>query len=56
MQTEITTGVRDSADIQVLTGLFPGDTIITSGLLFLRPGIDVKLSNPKKGKSQPGKS
>jgi membrane fusion protein, multidrug efflux system len=41
---EITTGVRDSANVQVLTGLTPGDTLITSGLLFLRPGIDVKTS------------
>jgi membrane fusion protein (multidrug efflux system) len=44
---EITTGVRDSANVEVLTGLFPGDTLITSGLLFLRPGIDVKLSAAK---------
>ena len=41
---EITTGMRDSANVQVLTGLFPGDTLITSGLLFLRPGSDVRLS------------
>jgi membrane fusion protein (multidrug efflux system) len=44
---EITTGIRDSANVQVLTGLFPGDTLITSGLLFLRPGSDVKLSSTK---------
>lgn len=42
--TDITTGVRDSANIQVVTGLNAGDTVITSGLLFLRPGSDVKLS------------
>jgi membrane fusion protein (multidrug efflux system) len=41
---EITTGVRDSANVEVLAGLAPGDTLITSGLLFLRPGIDVKTS------------
>ena len=48
---DITTGVRDSANVQVLTGLFKGDTLITSGLLFLRPGSDVKLSStrPNKG-------
>jgi membrane fusion protein (multidrug efflux system) len=44
---EITTGVRDSANVQVLSGLFPGDTLITSGLLFLRPGSDVELSASK---------
>ena len=47
--TEITTGIRDSTNIQVLTGLLMGDTVITSGLLFLRPGSDVKISkiNPQ---------
>lgn len=42
--TEITTGVRDSTNIQVLTGLNKGDTVIISGLLFLKPGSDVKLT------------
>ena len=46
---EITTGVRDSANVQVLAGLVAGDTLITSGLLFLRPGIDVKISKIDKG-------
>ena len=41
---DITTGIRDSSNIQVLTGINAGDTILTTGLLFLRPGIDVKLS------------
>jgi membrane fusion protein (multidrug efflux system) len=40
---DITTGVRDSSNVQVLTGLNIGDTVITTGLLFLRPGADVKL-------------
>jgi membrane fusion protein (multidrug efflux system) len=47
-QTDITTGVRDSANVQVLTGLFPGDTVIISGLLFLRPDADVKASKTKR--------
>ena len=42
---DITTGIRDSANVQVLTGLNVGDTVITTGLLFLRPGADVKLKN-----------
>jgi membrane fusion protein (multidrug efflux system) len=42
---DITTGVRDSSMVQVLTGLNVGDTVITTGLLFLRPGADVKLKN-----------
>lgn len=42
--TDITTGMRDSSNIQVLTGLQPGDTVITTGLLFIRPGSEVKIS------------
>jgi membrane fusion protein (multidrug efflux system) len=41
--TNITTGVRDSSNVQVLTGINIGDTVITTGLLFLRPNGDVKL-------------
>jgi membrane fusion protein (multidrug efflux system) len=41
---EITTGVRDSDKIQVLTGLNLGDSVITTGLLFLKQGSDVKIS------------
>jgi membrane fusion protein (multidrug efflux system) len=44
ISTEITTGVRDSANIQVLTGLNKGDTVITSGLLFLKPNSDIKVA------------
>jgi membrane fusion protein, multidrug efflux system len=42
--TEITTGVRDANNIQVLTGLVLGDSVITTGLLFLKPGSEVKIS------------
>ncbi|MEP6645575.1 MAG: efflux RND transporter periplasmic adaptor subunit [Saprospiraceae bacterium] len=41
--TDIVTGVRDSTNIQVVTGIKQGDTVITSGILFLRPGIEVVL-------------
>jgi membrane fusion protein (multidrug efflux system) len=44
VSTEITTGVRDSTNIQVLTGINNGDTVITSGLLFLKPNSDIKVS------------
>ena len=44
MPVDITTGVRDSTNIQVLMGLNVGDTVITSGLLFLKPGGDVIIS------------
>ena len=43
-QAEITTGVRDSTNIQVMNGISKGDTVITTGLLYLRPDVDVKLT------------
>jgi membrane fusion protein (multidrug efflux system) len=49
---EITTGIRDSSNIQVLTGLKEGDSVITTGLLFLRPGADVKLKPSGKPNSK----
>jgi membrane fusion protein (multidrug efflux system) len=44
---DIETGVRDSTNIQIISGLKPGDTVITSAILFLRPGMDVKLAKPE---------
>ncbi len=44
MMKEVTTGVRDSTNIQVLTGIKAGDTVITSAVLFLRPGLAVELA------------
>ncbi|MBC7849377.1 MAG: efflux RND transporter periplasmic adaptor subunit [Chitinophagaceae bacterium] len=41
---DITTGIRDSANIQVISGLQNNDTVIITGLLFLRPNAEVKLS------------
>ncbi len=40
---DIITGARDSTNIQVLSGIDPGDTVITSAILFLRPGLEVNL-------------
>jgi membrane fusion protein (multidrug efflux system) len=42
--TNISTGVRDSSDVQVTDGLSAGDTLITTGLLFIRPESKVKLT------------
>ena len=43
MPVEITTGIRTAGEVQVLSGLQFGDTIITSGTLQLRMGLDVSL-------------
>ncbi len=40
---DIVTGMRDSANVQVLSGLKAGDTIITTGLMALKPGGKVEL-------------
>jgi membrane fusion protein (multidrug efflux system) len=44
MFTSVQTGIRDSAYIQILTGLKPGDTVITSGLMAIRPSSKVKIT------------
>ena len=43
----VKTGVRKEATIEVVTGLEPGDTLITTGLLFLKPDSPVKLLKVK---------
>ena len=40
----VKTGVREAAKIEVVTGLKPGDTIATTGILFIRPKGKVKFS------------
>jgi membrane fusion protein (multidrug efflux system) len=41
---DVTTGVRDSARIQITDGLKAGDTVVLTGLLSIRPGSKVKLT------------
>lgn len=43
----VITGIRDSSDVQIVSGINTGDTIITTGLMFLKPGAPVKLSKIK---------
>ncbi|MFN5931984.1 MAG: efflux transporter periplasmic adaptor subunit, partial [Sphingobacteriales bacterium] len=40
----VTTGIRDSSRVQIINGLKPGDTIITTGLLFVKAGSKIKFS------------
>ena len=39
--TDVTTGVRDSSNVQVLAGINAGDTIITTGLMSVKPNSKV---------------
>jgi membrane fusion protein, multidrug efflux system len=40
----IETGVRDSSYIQITKGLRKGDTVITTGLMAIRPNSKIKIS------------
>ncbi len=40
---EVETGMRDSVFIQITTGLKPGDTVVTSGLMAIRPNSKIKV-------------
>ena len=40
----VETGIRQASMIQVTSGLVPGDTVITSGVLQIRPGAEVSVS------------
>jgi membrane fusion protein (multidrug efflux system) len=40
----VSTGVRQASNIEVLDGITAGDTVVTTGLLFLKPGSDLKFS------------
>jgi membrane fusion protein (multidrug efflux system) len=42
---ELETGIRTEAVLQVLKGLSIGDTILTSGIMQLREGLDVEIGN-----------
>lgn len=39
----VQTGLRTPISVQVLSGLDQGDTVIVSGIVSLRPGVDVKI-------------
>lgn len=43
----VTTGIRDSAYVQVLSGINLGDTVLISGLMAVKPNSQVQLSNIK---------
>jgi len=43
--TIVETGLRDSAYVEILRGINVGDTVITSGLMAIRPESKVRISN-----------
>ena len=45
MFTVVETGLRDSAYIEIINGVTAGDTVITTGLMAIRPETKVKVTN-----------
>jgi membrane fusion protein (multidrug efflux system) len=41
---DVTTGVRDSANVQILSGINAGDTIVTSGLMSVKPNGKISVN------------
>jgi membrane fusion protein (multidrug efflux system) len=41
---KVVTGMRQSSDIEITQGISEGDTIVTTGIMFLKPGAPIKLS------------
>jgi membrane fusion protein (multidrug efflux system) len=46
--TKIITGLRNEAQIQIVEGVVDGDTIVTRGIMQLKPGAAVKITEIKK--------
>jgi membrane fusion protein, multidrug efflux system len=44
---KVTTGIRKASNIEITDGIQPGDTVITTGLLFLKEGAKLSFSNVK---------
>lgn len=49
--TVVETGLRDSAFVQIMNGLKVGDTVVTTGLMALRPNAKVKIGKLNKYKN-----
>ena len=47
LPVDIETGLRTESRVQAIAGLMPGDTLITSGVMQLRTGMDVVIGNLK---------
>lgn len=47
-ERRISTGIRTSTKVQVIDGLQRGDVVLTTGLLQVRPGMEVELSSLTK--------
>lgn len=44
-ERQVETGLRTDTEIQITAGLQPGDSVITTGILQIRPGMSVRVRN-----------
>jgi membrane fusion protein (multidrug efflux system) len=44
----VQTGTRDDAAIEIISGLSVGDTVITTGMMSLKPDAEVQIISFKK--------
>jgi membrane fusion protein (multidrug efflux system) len=44
---DVVTGVRNDSSVLIVSGLAKGDSLITGGLMFVKPGVPVKVMPPK---------
>jgi membrane fusion protein (multidrug efflux system) len=44
MPQKVEIGLREDKQVQITSGLTAGDTVVTSGILQMRPGIKVKIT------------
>jgi membrane fusion protein (multidrug efflux system) len=47
-ESTIQTGIRTSEKVQIIKGASHGDVILTTGLLQVRPGMEVEITDLKK--------
>ena len=45
LYTVVETGIRDSVFVQIVSGLKDGDTVVTSGLMAIRPNAKIKITS-----------
>lgn len=44
-EAQVSTGIRTSDKVQIIEGIAPGDTVLTTGLLQVNPGNEVEITN-----------
>lgn len=48
----VETGIRDSVYVQILNGIKPGDTVVTTGLMAIRPNAKIKIGTLSRYQSK----